>query len=381
MTVNISKISQNGSGLDVEWNDGEKSSFNFLWLRDNCPSEIHKTARERTFNILNISENIAPESFKISEDGKLEVKWNEDKHVSYYEPSWLRKNCYTIKRKKAYVSPYVLWDKALNSQMPEIQINCDVVMKNDEGLIKWLELLHYYGIAIIKNAPTEKKSALKILDKISHIRQTFFDTPFEVINIPKPNNSAYTADSLRNHMDLPYFETPPGYQFLHCLVNEAEGGNSSAADGFKVADYLKHNDKETFNILKRIPIKFVNKDYTQNKHRVFHAPAITLTKDGDYNDIRFSMTYMGVIDCSSEDVEPFYKAHYKFAKLIHSEKFNIKFRLESGDIFCFNNRRILHGRTEYNPNSGNRHLQGYYIDRDEIISRLNYLKKIDTSLL
>jgi len=106
-----------------------------------------------------------------------------------------------------------------------------------------------------------------------------------------------------------------------------------------------------------------------------------LTKDGDYNDIRFSMTYMGVIDCSSEDVEPFYKAHYKFAKLIHSEKFNINFRLESGDIFCFNNRRILHGRTEFNPNSGNRHLQGYYIDRDEIISRLNYLKKIDTSLL
>ena len=46
--------------------------------------------------------------------------------------------------------------------MSEIQINCDVVMKNDEGLIKWLELLQYYGIAIIKNAPTEKKSALKI---------------------------------------------------------------------------------------------------------------------------------------------------------------------------------------------------------------------------
>ena len=124
-------------------------------------------------------------------------------------------------RDRAYVSPYILWDKTLNSQMSEIRINCDVVMKNDKGLTKWLELLHYYGIAIIKNAPTEKKSALKILDKISHTRQTFFKTPFEVINIPKPNNSAYTAKSLRNHMDLPYFETPPGYQFLHCLVNDA----------------------------------------------------------------------------------------------------------------------------------------------------------------
>jgi len=57
--------------------------------------------------------------------------------------------------------------------MSEIQINYEVVMKNEEGLIKWLELLHYYGIAIIKNAPTEKKSALKILDKISHTRKHF----------------------------------------------------------------------------------------------------------------------------------------------------------------------------------------------------------------
>ena len=46
MATAISKVSANGSSLDVEWSDGEKSSFNFLWLRDNCPSEIHKTARE-----------------------------------------------------------------------------------------------------------------------------------------------------------------------------------------------------------------------------------------------------------------------------------------------------------------------------------------------
>ena len=38
MTINISKISQNGSGLDIEWSDGEKSNFNFMWLRDNCPT-------------------------------------------------------------------------------------------------------------------------------------------------------------------------------------------------------------------------------------------------------------------------------------------------------------------------------------------------------
>ena len=48
--------------------------------------------------------------------------------------------------------------------------------------------------------------------------------------------------------------------------------------------------------------------------------------------------------------------------------------LKPGDIFSFNNRRLLHGRTEFDPNSGHRHLQGYYMDRDEIIGRLRYLK-------
>ena len=104
-----------------------------------------------------------------------------------------------------------------------------------------------YGISIVKNAPTEKNSAFPVLNRISHTRETFFKTPFEVINISKkPNNSAYTAHALRNHLDLPYYETPPGYQFLHCLINNAEGGMSSAVDGFAVAEYLKKNDKDDF---------------------------------------------------------------------------------------------------------------------------------------
>ena len=75
-------------------------------------------------------------------------------------------------------------------------------------------------------------------------------------------------------------------------------------------------------------------------------------------------------------MEKVYKAHHRFGKLLHDKKFQINFRLEPGDIFCFNNRRLLHGRTEFDPNSGNRHLQGYYMDRDEIIGRLNYLKNL-----
>ena len=375
MKVNISKVSANGSSLDILWTDGEKSNFNYLWLRDNCPTAHDKDSRHRMFNILEVSTGIKAKDCKINDDGKLVIEWSEGNHTSYFDPKWLRENCYTLKNKQKYNSPYKLWNNSLQKDLNSISIEHDEIISSDEGLIKWLEILHYKGIAIVKNTPIEKESAFTVLNRISHTRETFFKTPFEVINIPKPNNSAYTAHALRNHMDLPWFETPPGYQFLHCLINSAEGGDSSAVDGFAVADYLRKNEKEIFDTLVNVPFKFKDKDYTQESIRGYHAPAISLTKDNDYNDIRFSVATMDVLDCNPDLMEKVYKAHHRFGNLLHDDKFQIKFRLKPGDIFSFNNRRVLHGRTAFDPNSGHRHLQGYYIDRDEIIGRLNYLKK------
>ena len=371
----ISKIEKNSSYLKVIWNDGEESKFNYMWLRDNCPTAHDKDSRHRMFNILNVSKDINPKKYDINKEGKLEIEWSEGNHTSYFDQKWLRDNCYTIKNKKKFVSPYHLWDSSLEKDLQSVKIEHDEIISSDEGLIKWLELLHHKGIAIVTNAPTEKKSAFPVLNRISHTRETFFNTPFEVINIPKPNNSAYTAHALRNHMDLPWFELPPGYQFLHCLVNNSTGGNSSAIDGFAVADYLRKNEEEIFGTLTTIPLKFRDKDYTQKSHRSFHAPAVSLTKDNDFHDIRFSVATMDALDCHPDVMDKVYKAHHRFGNLLHDEKFQINFRLEPGDIFSFNNRRVLHGRTEFDPNSGHRHLQGYYMDRDEIIGRLNYLKK------
>ena len=373
--VSITNIEKNSSYLKIIWSDGEESKFNFMWLRDNCPTAHDKNSRHRMFNILNVSDKLNPKKYVVNSDGKLEIEWSEGDHTSYFDQKWLRENCYTLKHKAKYISPYTLWNNELQNNLSSIIIDHDEIISSDEGLIKWLELLHKNGIAIVKNSPTDKESAFPVLNRISHTRETFFKTPFEVINIPKPNNSAYTAHELRNHMDLPWFENPPGYQFLHCLINAAEGGDSSAVDGFAVSEYLRQNEKEIFDTLVNVYLKFRDKDYTQVLHRSFHAPAISLTKDGDYNDIRFSVATMDALDCHPDEMEKVYNAHRRFGNLLHDDDFQIKFRLEPGDIFSFNNRRILHGRTAFDPNSGHRHLQGYYMDRDEIIGRLNFLKK------
>ena len=232
------------------------------------------------------------------------------------------------------------------------------------------------GIAIIKNSPIENKSAFKILDLIGVYRETFFNTPFEVVNIPKPNNQAYTSDALANHTDLPYYEYVPGYQFLHCLVNDAKGGNSTAVDSFAVSDFLKINHITKFNLLTKNEVIFKDNDYTQKNIRIQKSPIIKTNKHNDYEEVRINLGAMGTLDLHPKIMHNFYNAYTFFYQNLHSKKFQIDFKLKAGDIFCFDNRRILHGRTKFDPKSGKRHLQGYYIEREEIISKLNYLKGI-----
>ena len=372
---NVKNIERKKDHLSIHWSDNHKSKFHFLWLRDNCPSAIHRTANMRVFNLLTVSKNIFPKKL-VHKKNKIKIYWSELNHESNFDTKWLRDHCYSLRSSNKYKSSYSFWDQKLKKNIRKIKIDHDKILNNDRYLKKWLHILNEYGFALIKKSPTKKKSAFKILNKISHHRETFFGTPFEVINIPKPNNTAYTADALRNHTDLPYFEYAPGYQFLHCLINDAKGGNSSVVDGFAVSNYLRKKEKKIFKILTTTHVKFKDTDYTQKAIRVLYSPLITLTKDNDFNDIRFNMAAMGIIDIDSSKMKKFYEAYQIFAKLLHSNKFKIDFRLEAGDIFCFNNRRVLHGRTAFDPKSGNRHLQGYYLERDEILARLNYFNNL-----
>ncbi len=373
----IKKVTLSSSSVNIAWEDNQISHFHFLWLRDNCPSNEHPDARQKIFNIINVSENIHPKKYFVNDIGNLEIIWSEGNHHSCYDAKWLKKHCYTIKNQQIYKSPYKFWESKFHKHLSKIKIEHDDIMKSDEALLKWLKLLIKYGLTIVKNSPIEKKSAFKILNRISHVRETFFKTPFEVINIPKPNNAAYTSAGLFNHTDLPFFEYAPGYQFLHCLINEAKGGDSSVVDGYAVADYIKKNIPNIFNQLINTPIKFKDNDYTQNKTRIIHSPVITLDENKDYSDIRFNISTVGAFDIHPNKMKKYYSSYRKFASLVHKKKFTVNFRLQAGDILCFDNRRVLHGRTSFDPNSGQRHLQGYYMDRDEILGRLNFLKKVE----
>ena len=116
----IDKIEKDTSDLKIKWSDGEESKFNYMWLRDNCPTAHDRDSHHRMFNILNVSENLSVKDFKIDNKGSLEVQWSEGDHTSCYDLNWLRQNCYTLKNKSKYISPYDLWDQSLGNKFDSI---------------------------------------------------------------------------------------------------------------------------------------------------------------------------------------------------------------------------------------------------------------------
>ena len=133
--VQIEKIEKLKSDLKIKWTDGEESAFNYMWLRDNCPTAHDKDSRHRMFNILNVSDNLNIKKFEINKSGYLQVEWSEGEHTSLYDLKWLRNNCYTLKNKSKYISPYKLWNKDLKSNFDTVCIDHDEILNSDEGLV------------------------------------------------------------------------------------------------------------------------------------------------------------------------------------------------------------------------------------------------------
>ena len=75
------------------------------------------------------------------------------------------------------------------------------------------------------------------------------------------------------------------------------------------------------------------------------------------------------------ELDLFYKARKRLSDLYNSDKYRIEFKLKVGDLLMMDNYRLLHGRTKYDANEGNRFLQGCYIDYDSSEGKLRHLKR------
>ncbi len=363
--------------LTLGWPEWPEASFHFIWLRDNCQcaSCLHPSTRERTHFTADVPAEVAPATAELIGDGDLRVVWapnalDPEGHESLYPDGFLRSFRYPDEGAVQQPAPARrLWASELNGRVPRFDFA--EVVRDDAALLGWCEAIRDVGLAVVHGLPNHNGEVERFVERVAFVRETVYDRLHEVFVDPKAYNVASTALELKPHTDMPNYAWPPSIQLLHFMRNEATGGETTAVDGFQVAERLRAERPESFELLTRVQATW--RMFSEKGDVVGRAPMITLDPDGRITLVRFSNQLMQPLQIAPELVEPFYEAYRIFARMIEDPANQVVMRANSGDLVTTHNHRVLHGRKAFDPASGARKLQLSYMDFDDLLSRIRLL--------
>ncbi len=366
-------LALDGDFVTAAWVDGLRGRFYGVWLRENevAPGVVNAETREREIEIDRWPADLAPRAVRLAEGPAVEVTWAPDGHVSRHDPGWLRSIAEGRWRPEFDLPDRSIWERA---QMPEPPtFDGPGVMAEDAALESWLRAAWRFGFARLQGLPTETGTVQRVGERVGTVRSSNFGFIFTVETKPDPDSNAYTSVALDGHTDLATRETQPGLQMLHCRANSATGGASTMVDGFAVAETLRREAPDDFEAITTLPWVFTNRH--RNSDYRFSGPIVVTDVSGCVVEIRNTGFLRAFPDMAEADVPRACRALRTFAALCRSERFVCRTPFAAGDLVLFDNRRILHGRDSFDPQSGFRRLEGCYLDRDEILSRLRVLAR------
>ena len=368
--MTIADVTRGERGFTITWDDQSVAEFPFIWLRDNAPDEFHPDTKERVFDLTTVELDIEPDSFTLEAD-VLVIDWPEKGAPSSYDGNWLRTHQPGLGRSDLSVVEKILWDRQSLDDIPRVAAT-DCFGEPLE-LRNALQTLKQYGILIVDELDDSPDASQAFGDLIGFRRQTNFGDMFEVISKPEPNNLAYTSLALPLHTDLPNQELIPGYQLLHCFRNSATGGESVFADGYRICEDLRNESPADYELLKKIAIPWRFHDESNDIRR--RRPVICEAEDGTLNYLVFNAHIADLPDMDTDTLYEFYPAYQRLMKRIRKPEYAVHYALQPGEMVIFDNARVLHGRNAFDASSGERHLRGYYVERNEVDSRIRVLSR------
>ncbi|MET4808100.1 gamma-butyrobetaine hydroxylase [Limibacillus sp. MBR-115] len=259
-----------------------------------------------------------------------------------------------------------LWDASLpESRFPKARY-ADIA-GDSAALANWLVGIRDYGFALLEECGSTTGTVLSAVELFGFVRETNYGRLFDVVAKPDPNNLAYTGLGLGLHTDNPYRDPVPGMQFLHCLEASGQGGESLLVDGFRVAQDLRSDNPEVFEILANTSVPFRFTDSTADLRS--SRPLIEIDGQGGLVGVRYNNRSRADLQLPPQQLTAFYQAYSVFGRLLHDPTYIISFKLNAGSLFVVDNRRVLHGRGAFS--GGQRRLQGCYADWDALTSYVN----------
>lgn len=364
----IVSVAAEGDALRLGLADGSCRLLLGAMLRENSPdpATTHPVTRERLISLGDLPDDIRVLSASLLPGQQVEVRFS-DGHAARYPCSFLR----GIGAERAS-PPRVIWDA---STAPAIAAHHWSRVHADPAAERaWLESVQRYGFARMRGTPPSADFLEALALRVGPIRETNFGRIFDVRTTAEQTSNAYTAVALPPHTDLSTREYQPGLQYLHCVANAAEGGDSVLVDGLAVCRRLAEVDAAAWTLLTSRRLPFANRSADCDYRHA--GPVIELDAQGEPDTLRFTMWLRAPLAGPIEEARALYRALRSVIRLAEDPSLVFSFRLAPGDLLLMDNRRILHGRRAFSPETGERWLRGCYAERDDVASRLRMLDRL-----
>jgi gamma-butyrobetaine dioxygenase len=304
----------------------------------------------------------------------VRVEWESESRHASFDLDWLALHAFGSARPRAEFATRLWLEGALLDAPRDFAwATLAEARGNPTARLDWLTRLVQDGIAFLSGVPSHERAILDAMSFVGRVAETNYGLVFDVRSVPQPENLAYSDLGLGLHTDNPYREPVPGFQVLHTLIASREGGESLFADGFALAEHLRSTDPDAFAQLIKTPVPF----HYRSKEAELYAerPLIQVSCRGDVTAVHYNSRSIAPLPLSVQHARLFYAAYRRFAALLREPRFQMKYRLNTGDLVAFDNQRTLHGRTGFSSAKYPRHLQGCYLTRDSVYCQTALLRR------
>ncbi|GAX24740.1 gamma-butyrobetaine dioxygenase [Fistulifera solaris] len=338
----------------------------------------------------------------------LQVHWEgpQPLHTAYYDIGWLQQ-CHTMSLHDNDKSSIHANKTIVTQQTQLLSFDHDKVLRHDDNLFRLLRSLLEYGAVLIENTPNTDTACANIGKRLSGgtlSHGSLYGDVFDVQSIPNAHNIAYTNDALAVHQDLAYYESPPGFQLLHCRTNTVtDGGASLLIDALAAAETLANLAPDLFATLTRVPATFLKQ--RSGADMMYRRTHIRVSEHNrtEVLSVHWAPPFEGPLFSSSEeDTREYFVARAAFERMLdvllprqerylpmldrqleqqlidYAHNYTWQQTLQPKQILVFSNQRLLHGRTAFRidtANGGTRHLTGCYTNVDETLQQYRLLRR------
>ena len=284
----------------MQWACGTEHLFHPLWLRESSDDPDYRHAGTK----MRIPQASAlPLDIRVTHanaNNSTLTLYFSDGHSCQFDAATLLQ---TVKqqRPKDLTGQRSYWDASL----ADFKIYTYDALRSDEAmLLDAMNEIGRIGLVKVEGIPLAENALMDFARLVGPPRETNWGTITDVRNIPNPYDLTMTARSLSPHVDNPYRLPGPGYIFMHCLRNDADGGESTIVDGYGAANRLRHENPEAFETLTSIAPNFRYADDSAVLED--YGPMIGLDTDGEIARIRFSNRTEQVPALSVEQLGRYY---------------------------------------------------------------------------